>query len=205
MATKTIVDTDSTQTLTNKTLTAPVIATISNTGTITVPNGPDTLVGRATTDTLTNKTLTTPSITNPAVTSGTFSSPTLTSPTMTTPTINSAQVPSVSGTAPLYLARAWVNFNGSTAAINASGNVSSITKNSTGDYTINFTTAMPDANYGVGGLRQRVGADNNAAPGLGVSGITAPSASAFRIFTPDVNSTAYAMVDPTTVCVSVFR
>lgn len=50
------------QTLTNKTLTAPVISTISNTGTVTLPTDTDTLVGRATTDTLTNKTLTTPII-----------------------------------------------------------------------------------------------------------------------------------------------
>jgi hypothetical protein len=46
-----------TETLTNKTLTAPVIATIVNTGTLTLPTSTDTLVGRATTDTLTNKTL----------------------------------------------------------------------------------------------------------------------------------------------------
>jgi hypothetical protein len=51
-----------TQTLTNKTLTAPVISTIVNTGTLTLPTSTDTLVGRATTDTLTNKTLTTPVI-----------------------------------------------------------------------------------------------------------------------------------------------
>ena len=44
--------------------------------------------------------------------------------------------------------RAWVNFNGTgTVAIRASGNVTSITDNGTGDYTVNFTTAMPDANY----------------------------------------------------------
>jgi len=52
-----------TQTLTNKTLTAPVISTISNTGTVTLPTSTDTLVGRATTDTLTNKTLTSPTVT----------------------------------------------------------------------------------------------------------------------------------------------
>jgi len=46
------------------------------------------------------------------------------------------------------LCRAWVNFNGtSTVAIRASYNVSSITDNGTGDYTVNFTTALADANY----------------------------------------------------------
>ena len=53
-----------------------------------------------------------------------------------------------SGSAPIYACRAWVNFNGTgTPAIRDSGNVSSITDNGTGDYTVNFTTAMPDANY----------------------------------------------------------
>ena len=48
------------------------------------------------------------------------------------------------------LCRAWVNFNGTgTVAIRASYNVSSITDNATGDYTVNFATAMPDANYSV--------------------------------------------------------
>ena len=55
--TGTTVDLSTAQTLTNKTLTAPVISTISNTGTITLPTSTDTLVGRATTDTLTNKTI----------------------------------------------------------------------------------------------------------------------------------------------------
>ena len=64
-------------------------------------------------------------------------------------------------------AKAWVNFNGTgTVAIRASFNVSSITDNGTGDYTVNFTTAMPDANYsalgtvkivgGVGGQNMRI-------------------------------------------------
>lgn len=66
-ATGTIVLKDTTDTLTNKTLTAPVISTISNTGTITLPTSTDTLVGRATTDTLTNKTITTPTITRPII------------------------------------------------------------------------------------------------------------------------------------------
>lgn len=49
-----------------------------------------------------------------------------------------------------YLAQAWVNFNGTgTVAIRASGNVSSITDNGVGDYTVNFTSAQTDANYSV--------------------------------------------------------
>ena len=53
------------------------------------------------------------------------------------------------GIALAFGCRAWVNFDGTTSpgTIRASGNVSSVTRNSTGDYTVNFTTAMPDANY----------------------------------------------------------
>ena len=77
----TVVTLTGTQTLTNKTLTAPVIATIVNTGTLTLPTTTDTLVGRDTTDTLTNKTISgssntlsniaNASLTNSAVTIGT--------------------------------------------------------------------------------------------------------------------------------------
>ena len=64
-----------------------------------------------------------------------------------------------SGSAPSYSARAWVNFNGTgTVAIRDSGNVSSITDNGVGQYQVNFTTAMPDANYSCSGS----GNDNQA-------------------------------------------
>jgi hypothetical protein len=62
-ASDTIVGATAAQTLTNKTLTSPVISSISNIGTLTLPTSTDTLVGRATTDTLTNKTLVSPTIT----------------------------------------------------------------------------------------------------------------------------------------------
>lgn len=56
------------------------------------------------------------------------------------------------GTPPLYACRAWVNFNGTgVPAIRASGNVSSITDNGTGNYTVSFSAPMPDANYVVSG------------------------------------------------------
>jgi len=56
----------------------------------------------------------------------------------------------VTGSAPMYACRAWVNFDGTgTVSIRASGNVSSITDNGTGDYTVNFATDMPDSNYSV--------------------------------------------------------
>lgn len=56
------------------------------------------------------------------------------------------------GNAPIYACRAWVNFNGTgTVAIRASGNVSSITDNGEGNYTVNFITAMPYSNYATSG------------------------------------------------------
>ena len=65
------VDKTTAQTLSNKTLTTPIISSISNTGTLTLPTSTDTLVGRATTDTLTNKTLTSPALTTPTISTAT--------------------------------------------------------------------------------------------------------------------------------------
>lgn len=74
------------------------------------------------------------------------------------PVLNETQLKgalNATGTAPIYVCRAWVNFNGTgTVAIRASGNVSSITDNGVGDYTMNFTTAMPDVNYSFSGAGQ---------------------------------------------------
>ena len=55
-----------------------------------------------------------------------------------------------SGTAPIYACRAWVNFNGTgTVSIRGSGNVTDITDEGTGLFTVNFTTAMENINYSV--------------------------------------------------------
>lgn len=62
------------------------------------------------------------------------------------------------GSAPIFACRAWVNFDGvTTATVRASGNVSSVTRNGTGDYTVNFTTAMQDADYSVATTGMRSG------------------------------------------------
>ena len=83
-----------------------------------------------------------------------------------------------SGSAPVYAARAWVNFNGTgTVAIRASGNVSSITDNGVGDYTVNFTTALPDVNYilsGSAALTTTSAAPRFLAP-VGTNGVVAGS------------------------------
>ena len=102
------------------------------------------------------------------------------------------------GSAPFYSARAWVNFNGTgTVAIRASGNVTSITDNGTGDYTVNFTTAMPDANYSV---------QTSAGAGSGIHistpFTTTPAAGSQRVATTTTGGTA---IDLAYVTVSVFR
>lgn len=97
-----------------------------------------------------------------------------------------------------YKCRAWVNFNGTgTVAIRASGNVSSITDNGTGDYTVNFTTAMPDANYSVNATGDR----SNSAIGS-VGNATAPSTTAVRVV---MIATGGANADPVYTNVAIFR
>jgi hypothetical protein len=72
-----------------------------------------------------------------------------------------------------YGCRAWVNFNGTgTVTIRASGNVSSITDNSAANYTINFTTAMPDANYA---LASSMGPGSNVPEFFGINSASTSS------------------------------
>jgi len=111
-----------------------------------------------------------------------------------------------SGSAPSYSARAWVNFNGTgTVAIRASGNVSSITDNTTGDYTINFTTAMADANYSVVAYGQRA---DNAFEDLNVQGYNNVYGDAFTTSYTRVacsHASSGNPTDPLAVCIAIFR
>jgi hypothetical protein len=101
-------------------------------------------------------------------------------------------------------AKAWVNFNGTgTVTIRASFNVSSITDNGTGNYTVNFTTAMPDANYSAtlgAGLTSSGGSDFN----YGVLDATTPrTTTAVRLCYLTNNGGTFA--DTANYDVAIFR
>jgi hypothetical protein len=102
------------------------------------------------------------------------------------------------------IAKAWVNFNGSTSpgTIRSSYNVSSVTKNTTGDYTVNFTTPMTDANYSIVATST---AQNAAALNTVCSGDnTVPrTVSLFRVLTQCWTSSPVNQ-DPIVVNVAVF-
>lgn len=108
-----------------------------------------------------------------------------------------------------YGCRAWVNFNGtSTVAIRASGNVSSITDNGTGDYTVNFTTAMPDVNFsgvvsGSGGVNGQHLPVFLGSPGTNDTS-SHPSSSAFRFSFYNVTNSGLR-VDQVMINAAIFR
>lgn len=109
-----------------------------------------------------------------------------------------------SGTAPVYPCRAWVNFNGTgIVAINASGNVSSITDNGVGDYTVNFTTAMPDANYAAIGAAAKQAGNFGGTVFIPFDATAARNSSAYRFLTR--NAASAAAEDPLNAEVAVFR
>jgi hypothetical protein len=105
-----------------------------------------------------------------------------------------------------YGCRAWVNFNGTgTVAIRASGNVTSITDNGTGDYTVNFTTAMPDVNYCSTGFGWA--SNKNAAPvilGARASATYPQTTTTVRVTVHD-NFSETTLFDSDVVNVAIFR
>jgi hypothetical protein len=83
-----------------------------------------------------------------------------------------------------YACRAWVHFTASNATINGSGNISSVTRNGTADYTIAFSTAMSDGAYTINGCLKPTSAQTgNNARDVHVAAETYPSTTSFRIRT----------------------
>jgi trimeric autotransporter adhesin len=129
-----------TETLTNKTMN---LTSNTLTGTFAQFNAACSDADFATlagTETFTNKT-----IDASQLVAGSIATAKLADGSVTAAKLSGAQ----SGSAPVFGVRAFVNFNGGTATIRASGNVSGVVRNSTGDYTITFSTALPNANFTV--------------------------------------------------------
>ena len=111
---------------------------------------------------------------------------------------------------PAYGCRAWVNFDGTgTIATRGSGNVSSLGDNGTGDYTVNFATAMPDSNYALSGGASRGSGDTstNGPFSVGIYQATVPATGSVRIQTGYGGSQASAgsNQDAVYVCVAIHR
>jgi len=122
-----------------------------------------------------------------------------------TKAINLAALGSVvevpTGSAPSYQCRAWVNFNSNgTVFIRASGNVSSITDNAVGDYTLNFSTSMPDGSYSMTGTTQYYATPSHAGWQT-VYNMAAPTANSCRIGT----GSSASGIDCVWINVAIFR
>jgi hypothetical protein len=130
---------------------------------------------------------------------------TLTSTTLSDGTNSTSTTNAIQGSA-----KAWVNFNGTgTVAIRASYNVSSITDNGTGDYTINFTNALADANYSVCASSCVASDGTFTSPitqtkTVGGNAVVAPTTTAVRLTTQGNGGSAGAR-DAEYVNVSIFR
>jgi hypothetical protein len=111
------------------------------------------------------------------------------------------------GAGVLFACRAWVNFNGTgTVAIRASGNVTSITDNGTGIYTVNFTTAMIDANYSTQVSCMGISTDSSSVSSGWVYSGGTYSTSAVRVSTGHrIYTQSGGRDDSSVVCVAVFR
>ncbi len=113
-----------------------------------------------------------------------------------------------SGVAPIYACRAWVNFNGTgTVAIRSSGNVSSITDNGVGNYTVNLSAPMQDLNYCVTGTSAINNNPNDANNNTGSPGINNLSLTSFRVVTgsPGDSGNVGLTIDAEFVQLAIFR
>jgi hypothetical protein len=120
-------------------------------------------------------------------------------------TVGSAPMPTPSGTAPLYGCRAWCVFDGTLTGTNAptaGGNVTSVTRNGAGDYTINFTAAMPDALYSFCASAKAQAAGAVSPVAVEREFTTAKTVSALRIVTKQGSTVSDVSTE---VSIAIFR
>jgi hypothetical protein len=117
-------------------------------------------------------------------------------------TVGGGTIATTSGSPPYYMARAWVNFNGTgTVAIRESVNVSSITDHGAGDYTVNFSTAMPNENYAVSGMANWDGTSRGAL--VAINNLRTMASSSVPITT--MFSSNWSLFDTSVVTVVIHR
>lgn len=190
-------------TLAGLTLTTPIISSISNTGTLTLPTSTDTIVGRATTDTLTNKTLTSPIINSATINTSTIASPTITTVDMTGGVVDQLQedwnivASAPSGTIDFNTKTATIWYYSSTATANftlnirGDGSTPLYSLLTTGDsITINFVVNNL-ANSGTAYAPTTLTIDSNAVTPYWLGGTSAAgSLSSLDMFTYTIVRTA---------------
>jgi N-methylhydantoinase B/oxoprolinase/acetone carboxylase alpha subunit len=126
--------------------------------------------------------------------------------TLVAQTISNGTVSTSSANVIQGSAKAWVQFAGSTATVNGSYNVSSITRNSAGYYTVNFTAAMPNINYSVAGafspiFSTRFTGGINLFSNAASAAEIVPTTSSFNFVTTDSSAAPF---DPKYTCITVF-
>jgi hypothetical protein len=102
-----------------------------------------------------------------------------------------------------YGCRAWVIFAGASGTVAGSGNVTSVSRAAAGNYTINFTTAMPNTNYCITGVSSGSSTGSTSISAAGASGDFGRSTGSVQVFSVDASGNAN--VDAVTVCVAIFR
>jgi len=187
------------------------VTSSTGTGNNVLSSGFTITAGTISATTINTSTLNSPALVTPAL--GTPSSGTLTNctfPTLNQNTTGSAAsctgnsatataLSTATGSAPSYSARAWVVFDGN-GTITANANTTGMTKNGTGDFTVNFATAMSDANYAASVVSQSNGGTFDA---FCIKDGTVPTAAALRVF--NCSATTGAAREPKLMFVAVFK